>query len=78
MTDENEIAHVRASEAGRGKQSAARLASKIRRLERLLIGALKKGDRELYAELLNDLGQPLGTVDHEKSLQIFDDYQMKR
>ena len=78
MSEEKEIERVRSSEVGRGKQTAIKLAAKRRRLETLLIAALKRGDREQYAELLNDLGQPPGTDEHENSMRIFDEYHATR
>ncbi|HKM90931.1 MAG TPA: hypothetical protein VJX29_09955 [Candidatus Acidoferrales bacterium] len=78
MSDEKEISRVRSSELARGKQSSAALARKRKRLETLLIGALTRGDREMYAELLNELGQPSGTVEHENSMRIFDEYHATR
>ncbi len=75
MSDEKEIARIRSSEVGRGKQSSVKRARKRERLEKLLLAALMRGDREHFAEILNDLGQPPGTVEHENSMRIFDEYQ---
>jgi hypothetical protein len=78
MSDEKEIARVRESDRGRGKKTADNLLRKRKRLESLLLTALQNGNRQEFAEILIDLGQPIGSDEHEKSMKLFDEYQSKR
>lgn len=78
MSDEQEIARIRSEEIARGKQSAGRLARRRKKLEGMLLRALLRGDRELYAEGLSELGQLPGTAEYENSIRIFDEYHAGR
>jgi hypothetical protein len=78
MSDDNEIAEVRASEVDRGKKTPAKLQQKERRLKKVLQRALEKGDRKLFEQTLNDAGQPYDSEAHQKSMKLFDDYHAKK
>ena len=78
MSEEDEIQKVRSSEVHRGRKTPRSLRRDAERLESLLLSALKRGDRELFQQILTDLGQPAGSPEREKSLKVFDDYQRSR
>ncbi len=74
MSDEKEISRVRSSEIGRGKKTASSLRRKEERVKAVLMTALEKGDRKLFAETLIDLGQAPDSPEHRDSLKLFDAY----
>jgi len=74
MSEDEDIAEVRASEVDRGKKTPAKLQRRERRLKSVLERALQTGDRKLFEQTLNDLGQPYDSEAHRKSMKLFDDY----
>ena len=75
MSDEREIKQVRLEEAARGAVTEVKLARKRRRLESLLLRALKSGNIELFVQTLSELGQQPGTDAYRNSLKIFEQQQ---
>lgn len=75
MFDEKEISEVRLQDVDRGKKTARSLRNKDERLKRILLYALARNKRELFARTLVKIGQPYGSERHKKSMKIFDDQQ---
>jgi hypothetical protein len=76
--NDSEIEKVRQDEIRGRKAGDSAHRDKLQRLKKLMLQALQKGNRDLFKQVLIDLGQKRGSSEYEASLKAFDDYQRGR
>jgi hypothetical protein len=79
VSDENDIDEIREEEIERGRRPKhSSEKQKLRRLNSLMLNAIRRGNRGLFQQVLIDLGQKPGSSEFAQSMKMFDPYQRER